>query len=136
MTGILKIIQGLPGSGKSTIAEEYVSKDPKNRVIVNRDSIRTELFGARYHKNTPNKESEEKVNEVQFARIKDALILGKEVVSDDTNLNTNTIDFLVSIADEAGAQYEFMPINVPIETAIERNRIGENLEADLFHLLQ
>ena len=37
------ILQGLPASGKSTYAKEWVNQDPKHRVRINRDTMRLML---------------------------------------------------------------------------------------------
>lgn len=44
MSGVI-VLRGLPGSGKSTWAKEWVAGDPDNRVRINRDDIRYASFG-------------------------------------------------------------------------------------------
>ena len=42
---VLVITRGLPGSGKSTWARQWVSQDPAHRAEVNRDSLRLMMHG-------------------------------------------------------------------------------------------
>lgn len=122
MPGKLDIFMGLPGSGKSTIAAERKAASDREMIIVNRDDIRTELFGEDYHNNTPDRKSEQKVSRIQESRISDGLKNDNLVISDDTNLNTLTIDNLVNIAEKNNAEFEIVPVNVSLATALERNK--------------
>lgn len=121
MSGKLTITNGLPGSGKSTWAEEQIVKDPENTVRANRDDIRTSLFGESYHKGKFPKKEEGQVTQVQERIIKENLAKGKHVISDDTNLNTRTISSLVRIAHNYNAEIHMEPFNVPVAECKRRN---------------
>jgi predicted kinase len=72
---------GLPGSGKTTWADEQVrSDDTGNLTVVNRDHIRAML-------RRPVSADEKLVTDVQYASIQACLKAGKSVIVDDTNLN-------------------------------------------------
>lgn len=73
------IMMGLPGSGKSTIAQELITGE--NDVIISTDSIREELFGSEADQQRP-----ELVFQTAHKRIREALSDGKNVVFDATNL--------------------------------------------------
>ena len=109
------ITHGLPGSGKSTWAENLA-----DTVRVNRDDLRTELFGADYHKNAPMGWAEKKVTEVQVARITEGLSAGKNVVSDDTNFAARSVRSLVDLAVNLGADVEHVYFDVEVDECIRR----------------
>ncbi len=76
------ILQGIQGSGKSTWALDYVTKEPTKRVRINRDSIR-KMFGKYWV-------LRKRKNYVMKLKIKLLLMQWLEVfdiVIDDTNLN-------------------------------------------------
>lgn len=72
---------GLPGSGKSTWADEQVTQDPTGLLtVVNRDHLRAML-------RRPLGSDEGLVTDVQLAAIRAALSRRVSVIVDDTNLN-------------------------------------------------
>lgn len=123
MGGKIVFSHGLPGSGKSTIAEKMVAEDPQNRLRANRDDIRTALFGESYHSKTPDKKSENKVTHVQKEIIKKALREGKTVIVDDTNLSAGRLKPLVQLAKEYKAEIDQYHVDVPVEECIRRNNL-------------
>lgn len=82
--GRLILTRGLPGSGKSTWATEWVRMDPDNRVRINRDDIRA-MLGITTGIGTPTQEAQ--VSAIEKASAKAALETGADVVIDATNLN-------------------------------------------------
>lgn len=124
MGGKFTITHGLPGSGKSTWAQEQVDKDSTgNTIRVNRDDIRTQLFGEQYHTRNPDKKSENKVTEIHQSLIKKGLQEGKHVICDDTNLNTRFASSLIYMAKQNGAtEVSQEHFNVPVEECKRRNR--------------
>ena len=83
MTRILIITRGLPGSGKSTQALEWVNQEPDRRARVNRDELRMALYG-KYTGLTFKQE--QALSHAQRAAVKSLLEGGRSVVVDDTNL--------------------------------------------------
>lgn len=129
VSGRLIIMHGLPGSGKSTIARGIAEKDPHNTVIVERNELRTMMFGAKYHTHTPDKKSEQQVTHVQQDLIKKGLEAGKTVINSDTNLNPRFLSQMFQIADKYHADVEQKYVDVPVDVAKERNRLrGEKGE--------
>lgn len=116
------IYHGLPGSGKSTLAKNLAMEHPET-VIINRDTIRENLFGAEYHKGSFPKESEKQVTEVQEKLVDEAMKNGKSVISDDTNLDPHIVAQWFQRAKKYGATVEQIHVDVPLETVKERNRI-------------
>ena len=75
----LIILCGLPGSGKSTYAKKYLENDA---TILSSDKLRKELFN-----DETNQENNDLVFNTLYARAKDLLASGKNVVIDATNIN-------------------------------------------------
>lgn len=120
MDAKLTIFQGLPGSGKSTQAENIVAQSNGNAIRVNRDDIRVEVAGPNYSK--PIGKVEKVVSKLQFERINAGLKAGKNVISDDTNLNTRTVQSLLREAKKFNAEVEVIQVDVPVEVALKRNK--------------
>ena len=77
----LIICRGLPASGKSTWAKQWVLEDPEHRVRINQDDIW--LMLGKYW--VPSREK--LVQEIQFDAVVEALSKEFDVVIDNTNLN-------------------------------------------------
>lgn len=121
----LTIYHGIPGSGKSTLAaaRKLTLEAAGHRVeIVNRDTLRTEVAGEEYHSGTPNGAVEKRVTALQEERIRAALASGAQVISDDTNLKPAVVNFLRSLATEAGVPVQHFFVDVPVKVALQRNR--------------
>lgn len=109
---------GLPGSGKTTWADQQVNKDKTGKlVVVNRDHIRAML-------RRPYPTAEELVTRVQYAAILSALASGCSAIVDDTNLNPEHLERLQSLALNEGASFVIVAtfLFVPLETVLTRNR--------------
>lgn len=119
--GVIKMVHGLPGSGKSTLVKKEIAADPENSVRVNRDAIRSNLFGSEYHKKTPDKKKEQQVTVVQNELIKKGLSDGKTVWVDNTNLNPRGVKEIFEMAE--GHEVEQLYFDVPVEECIRRNRV-------------
>jgi|SRR5690606_32096562 len=120
---------GLPGSGKSTWAREWVAEDPAHRARVNRDDLRTMLRGELVW---GDRDLEAQVTAAQRAAVAALLEAGVSVVVDDTNLNPARRGALISIGQAAGADVVIHRMDTPIEECIRRDalrpphqRVGE-----------
>jgi predicted kinase len=114
----MTFLRGIPASGKSTYAEQWVAEDPANRVRVNRDSIREALFG-----DASSHVDENKVTEMENKIISQALRAGKDVMSDNTNTNMAFLPKAIKFAKANGAtkiNHKDFPIS--LEVAKKRNR--------------
>ena len=133
------ITKGLPASGKTTYAREWVAEDSENRVHVEKDEIRKDarLFrdGVYSHK----RGDEALVVKERDRLIRHALSHGKSVISSDTNLVQKHITKITSIAREFGAEVEIKSfLDVPLATIIERDNnredsVGEQVIRRMFH---
>ena len=78
----LILLQGIPGSGKTTWAKSWVSEDPSARIRVSRDDFR-EMLG-------PDDRSDARENlitELVDYTLKMGMISGRNIVVDAMNLN-------------------------------------------------
>lgn len=117
----LILMVGVPGSGKSTIAEKMREGDPDNIITVERDRTRSVLFGESYHKGNFPKKSEDEVTRVNDKLIKDGLRAGKTVIVSDTNVNPRNVQGLVRTGRNYGAQIDFEYVNTPADECRRRN---------------
>ena len=110
------ICQGIQGSGKSTWASDYVTKEPTKRVRINRDSIR-KMFGKYW---VP--EREELCNEIEDKAIAYAMVRGFDVVIDDMNLNSKSTkhikELVLNVDNKANIKYKLF--NTPLVECVTR----------------
>ena len=120
----LLILSGIPASGKSTYAKQWVEEDPKTRVIVSRDSIRRGL-GVYW---VPSRE--DLVSTIEEFIVSEALLSGYNVVLDATNLNPlylKNLTDLVNMIDKA-IKIEYKKFDISLER--DKNRefpVGEKV---------
>ena len=110
------ICQGIQGSGKSTWALDYVTKEPTKRVRINRDSIR-KMFGKYWVL-----EREELCNEIEDKAIAYAMVRGFEVVIDDMNLNPKTLEHIKELVlnVDSNTDIRYKLFNTPLVECITR----------------
>lgn len=112
------IMRGLPGSGKTTAALEYVETHAGFTVRLSRDDARASLFG---FDGVGNAEQEQVITRIHEEAALLALGRGHDVLLDATNLNPQFIRPWFKIAKRAGADVKFWDFPIPIATAIERD---------------
>lgn len=115
----LLMIQGLPGSGKSTYAREL---EAEGWVRVNKDDIRERLSASGW---VWSPEREADVLAERDWLITAALEAGKDVVSDDTNFSRKHKVVLEQIARRFGAEFQVKRFDTPIEECIRRDSLRE-----------
>lgn len=119
----LTITVGLPGSGKTTMAREWVAEDPKTRVRVNRDDIRFMINGAYLGTRT----QEDIVTSARDAMVIKMLRVGMDVITDDTNLRWSHITHMRRIAELTGSEFTIRNfLHVSTDTCITRDRNRPN----------
>lgn len=118
----IKIMVGVAGSGKSTIAKAWVAEDPDNRVRVNRDSFRKMITGSS-KKAILSQEMETIVTKAQTQVVEESIKAGKSVVIDDTNLRARTIRTWMDLALKYGIEWDVHVVNVDVETALKQNSL-------------
>lgn len=114
----LIICRGLPASGKTTWAKEWVMEDPEHRVRINLDDIRSML--GKYW--VPAREPV--VSTIQQEAISAAMNFGVDIVIDNTNLNKKVVDAYVKVANKFKYIVEYEDFfNVSLGECLRRNVI-------------
>lgn len=116
------LMQGIPGSGKSTWAKEWVSKDTEHRVRWNRDDIRNML--GKYW--IPSREALITTLENEF--VVEAVKKGYDIVIDNMNLNPKILPLYTKLVNRIDNSYEIIveKVNTPLEVCLERDKKREN----------
>lgn len=117
----LIILQGLPGSGKTTYAQDYLKKSG-NAVRVNKDLLRTML-----HFDKWTGLNEDMTKKAEWALIRYFLQADKNVVVDDTNLNPKIVESLKQVANEVHASVELVDLEASVEDCILRDSMREKM---------
>ena len=114
----LIITRGIPSSGKSTWAKQWVLEDPEHRVRINQDDIR--LMLGKYW--VPSRE--ELVQHIQKEALIEALERGYDIVIDNTNLNKKVLDFYRALViDHGNHAIEYKDFfDTPLSVCIERDK--------------
>ena len=114
----LIICRGIPASGKTFWAKQWVLEDPEHRVRINQDDIRL-MFGKYW---VPNREP--LVQHVQREALIEALDRGYDIVVDNTNLNKKVLDFYRALViDHGNHAIEFKDFfDTPLSVCIERDK--------------
>lgn len=107
----LKILQGLPASGKSTLAKKLEDAGWK---VIEKDKLRESIKG------------ESAVLRARDDLVKIYLMKGYNVVSSDTNLNPKHIPRLTEIATSCGAEVEVEFVDTPLDECLLRDAEREN----------
>lgn len=112
----LRVLVGIPGSGKSTVCAAWLARDEIDCVVAS-DSMRAELTGAeddfsRDHEMWPQLQ----------ARVLSQLRAGRRVAQDSTNLTATTRRGLLSAASSCGITPIAYRLDVPFEEAHRRNQ--------------
>lgn len=118
----LVICRGVPASGKTTWAREWVAEAPL-RARVCRDDLRFAMFGLYWGL---TRDQEDAVTLVQHAAVERLLRGHRDVVVDDTNLRASSFKGLAEVAVRAGAAYRHQDFPIELEEAIRRDQHRQN----------
>ncbi len=117
----LIVLQGLPGSGKTTYATQLL-KDNSNAVRINKDTLRSMM-----HSSLPwNNDREKRVVSIAGILTQYFLHKGNDVIVDDTNLNPAHIKYYQKIKDVYDADFEIVEMDTPLVTCVRRDRERKN----------
>lgn len=128
----LIILQGIPSSGKTTWAKNWVNEDSEHRVRFNRDDIRNML--GKYW--VPSRES--LINAIYESFLNQAMLEGYDIVLDNMNLNQKTLAKIKETVEEFNKWISLSPVDLhynikyqtffdtPLEECIARDAKREN----------
>lgn len=127
------ITKGLPGSGKSTWAKQYVDQFPNAVKRINKDDLRAMLDNSGH-----SKDMEKFVLEVRDSIILLALKNGKHVIVDDTNLapkhEAHIRELVKGLAEVEIKDFTHVPIDVCIQRDLERQKsVGEKVIRSMYN---
>lgn len=114
----LILLVGVPGSGKTTYAKEYMQSNI-NVIHLSSDGIRQELYGDESTQGNPNE-----VFSLMQSRAVEALNNGQNVIYDATNITRKDRSGILSLCPKF-VNIEVHIIWSPIETCIERDAVRE-----------
>lgn len=102
----LIILQGIPSSGKTTWARNWVNEDSEHRVRFNRDDIRNML--GKYW--VPNREF--LINAMYESFLNQAMLEGYDIVLDNMNLNQKTLAEIKETVEEFNKWISLSPVDL------------------------
>lgn len=111
---------GIPASGKSTWAKQYV-RDNADCVRICRDDFRAMLKDS----TMLDRDGENFVTDLVEASIRKAVQNGLNVVVDQTNCNARFLKKLIEFSRNL-SDVKFAVFPIPLEEAVKRNKGGEN----------
>lgn len=120
----LTILQGCPGSGKTTFANAQCATDPA-LVRINKDDLRLELLGVtkgqKRDRGVVKLSDRNVILPAQERRIHEAFAAGYSVIVDDVNIGGGHVERLTNIANTYGADVEIVPIRATLDECMSRN---------------
>lgn len=114
------MLSGIPASGKSTKAKELCKDTTWKRV--NKDDIRSSLGNGYVY----SKATEDVIKDTEFKLAIKYLSEGFNVVVDDTNATPNHRKTWEDIATKAGAEFEVLRFDTPLNECLSRNALRED----------
>ena len=107
------ILRGIPCSGKTTWAKEFV-KEHYDYIVIGNDTVR-EIFNIPYYTN-------EDIHDYSLALLRTALDHHKNVVIDNSNIYDNVLQRYIDVLKEYDASHKLVTLNVTLEEALSRNK--------------
>lgn len=107
------ILRGIPCSGKTTWAKEFV-KEHYDYIVIGNDTVR-EIFNIPYYTN-------ENIHDYSLALLRTALDHYKNVVIDNSNIYDNVLQRYIDVLKEYDASHKLITLNVTLAEALARNK--------------
>jgi predicted kinase len=109
------VLQGIQGSGKSTVAQK-IFKENKNTYRVNKDLLRANLYFEDF-----NPRYEKVIAEANNALVEQLLKDGRNVISDNMNLSERDINFYRGLAEKYNADLEIIKMEITVDECVRRD---------------
>lgn len=113
----LTITRGLPASGKTTWALDWLAGDPAGRARVSRDDLRAMMF----EKPTYDWDQEQVVTEAETNLVRILLTTSRDVIVDATHLRPRYVRTWARFAAAHGALVEVVEFPIDVDDAIARD---------------
>lgn len=125
MSGVMRILSGLPASGKSTYCQELMENEPDKWARVSWDDIRHETPNYKF-----NKANETRVQDRARLAAGEAALAGYSLLIDNTNLNSRHINYWTELANAWGLTVEVKVFDVDVHECVRRDalRVGKYTE--------
>lgn len=122
MPNKLIITRGLPASGKTTFARQWVEKMPEHRAQVSRDDIRFGYLNYSEGQGIGTPAQENMVTEIQRAVVQSFLLKGWDVIVDDTNLKLKVAKDWARLARTCRAEFEVIDFDhITVDECVKRD---------------
>ena len=122
MSQLVVITRGLPYSGKSSFARQWVAEKSSERSRVSRDDIRLTNFGS--YVIEPS--LEKVVTTIEHATLRALLQAGRSVVIDNQNLREDPVLEYLQIAEEYNATVLYRDFSIELKEALRRHAARED----------
>lgn len=119
MSATLRVMRGLPGSGKTIAARRWVDAEPERRARVNRDDLRVSLYG---RSGVLSGQQEATITNAERSLVRALLSAGTSVVVDATNLRPQAVAAWQKIARQVGAVSILSDLDTPVDECIARDQ--------------
>lgn len=143
----LLVLQGLPASGKSTYAVNWVNEDPEHRLRINQDSIRR-MFGKYWLEDKIQlKKRESIISNITMELLKHSMFNQFDIVLDNMNLNSKILGTIENYVNYFNIKYtdlqvykiEYKLFKEPLQTLIDRDSkrdisVGANVITNLYNI--
>lgn len=128
----LIMLKGLPASGKSTWAKEYIDKHQNQAKRVNKDDLRAMLDNSVF-----SKKNESFVINMRNHIVESSLQDGLTIIVDDTNFNPVHEKELKEIAAKHSAAFEILEFKATLKDCLDRdsrraNPVGKKVIMDMW----
>lgn len=118
----IKLTRGLPASGKSTLAAQWVAEDPDWRIRVNRDDLRKSFYGAYWGL---SQMQEQHITLQEEAMTRAAIKAGLSVIVDATHLRSSYVRRWYDVANSLGVPVSVVDVDTDVEECVRRDAIRE-----------
>lgn len=125
------ILRGLPASGKSTYARKLLDENPGAYKRLNKDEFRVMLDNNHY-----TNHNEKFIEKVRDLMLVEALLDGKHVIVDDTNLSERPVERIKNLVRKFNTdhnqqvQLEIKEMSVSLEECLERDKSRDKKVGD------